>query len=77
MIDGYNTIIRRACRDVSTARFTSEQEHLPSVKFVDTNFIVGPLWDASADWGHVCEKASHAEAWYLLAIVQGLIDPAP
>lgn len=75
VIDGYNSIIRQACHDVSAESSTSTGKRLPSIQFVDTNFIVAPFWDASVDWGHVCQKASHVEAWYLLAISLGLIDP--
>ena len=44
-------------------------------RFVDTSFIVSPLWDASVDWGHVCNQASHVEALYLVAVVLGLVEP--
>ena len=47
----------------------------PRVRFVDTSFIVSPLWDSSTDWGHVCPQASHVEALYLVAVVMGLLEP--
>ena len=73
VVDGYNAIIRQACHDISAGKSASG---LARISFVDTNFIVGPLWDASSDWGHVYPRASHVESWYLLAVAVGLIDPA-
>jgi hypothetical protein len=64
VVEGYNMVIRQA---VANAR--------PGIQFVDTSFIVSPLWDASTDWGHVCPQASHVEALYLVAVVMGLVEP--
>jgi len=78
VLDGYNAIIRQACHDAqnSSSSDATGKEALPRVRFVDTNFIVGPLWDASSDWGHVCPQASHVEALYLLAVAIGLVEQA-
>lgn len=71
VIDGYNAIIQNACHDIADAVSSA---NLATVRFVDTDFIVKPLWDASSDWGHVCPQASHVEAWYLVAVAVGLLD---
>ncbi|CAB9504783.1 expressed unknown protein [Seminavis robusta] len=62
VLAGYNRIIKKACQDYG-------------VRFVSSQFIVGPLWDASSDWGHVLPLASHVEALYLVAVVLGLVEP--
>jgi hypothetical protein len=64
VLEGYNHILRNACRD--TPGF---------IRFLSTRFIVGPLWDASSDWGHVLPLASHVEALYIVACVLGLVEP--
>lgn len=63
VLQGYNTIIRQIV------------ESSPKARFVDTSFIVSPLWDSSTDWGHVCPQASHVEALYLIAVVMRMVEP--
>jgi len=67
VLDGYNDIIQQACIDAA------KKTAVATIRYVDTNFIVGPLWDASSDWGHVCNQASHVEALYLLAATLGRV----
>jgi hypothetical protein len=42
------------------------------VKYVDTNFIMGAIWDSAMDWCHVDNVAGAAEALYLLREVTGM-----
>lgn len=53
VIDGYNSIIKSLC----------EQYNLP---FLDTNAIVGPMWDSADDWCHLNQQVGLPEAFYLL-----------
>ena len=54
VIDGYNKIL---------VNLTSQM----NVSFIDTNFIVGPLWDISKDFCHYrFDKVAKAEALYVL-----------
>ena len=77
VLDGFNDIIRHACRDISQLQQQVQQQRqrkrVVRLRFVNTNFIVAPLWDASTDWGHVYFQASHVEALYLIAISLGLL----
>ena len=69
VIDGYNQVIQQAVEG------TVKGPNVPRIRFVDTNFIVGPMWDASSDWGHVANHASHVEALYLVAVTLGTTEP--
>jgi hypothetical protein len=54
VIDGYNSIIKSLCEKYE-------------LTYLDTNDIIGPMWDSSNDWCHLSEKAGMAEAFYLLS----------
>jgi len=45
------------------------------VHYVDTNFIVEPLWDSAQDWSHLNAPVSQAETLYLLSKVLQLHLP--
>jgi len=62
VIDAYNKVISKVC---------DQMEH---VKFVDTNFIVGPMWDSSPDWCHLSPELQSVESFYLAAVVLGVIE---
>ena len=64
MLEGYNYTIGQAGRPKAGA-----------IKFVSTMFIVGPLWDASSNWGNILPLASHIEPLYLVEVVLGLAKP--
>jgi len=62
VIDGYNATIRRVIEELhnDTAMNNSSSSggggkgsanHV--VQFVDTDFLVGPMWDAASDWCHL------------------------
>ena len=53
IIDEYNAIIQSICNDYD----------LP---FMNTNEIVGPMWDSGDDWCHLHGKVAIVEAYYLL-----------
>jgi len=62
VIDAYNRAISKVCK---------QMEH---VKFVDTNFIVGPMWDSSPDWCHFSPELQSVEAFYLAAVALGVVE---
>lgn len=53
VIDMYNQITKRL-----STRF--------GFPFIDTNNIVGVLWDSAEDWCHIKGAASEAETTYIL-----------
>jgi len=54
VIDTYNEIIRNLSSSMN-------------ISYIDTNFIVGPLWDISEDFCHYrLDKVASAEALYML-----------
>jgi len=61
VIDAYTKVIAKVC------------EQMEHVKFVDTNFIVGPMWDSSPDWNHLSPELQSVEAFYLAAVVLGVV----
>jgi hypothetical protein len=65
VIDGYNAVIARVIRDLGG----------PQNKFtyVDTNFLVSPVWDSWKDWCHLSEKAVIAQAIYVASVAFGVI----
>jgi hypothetical protein len=56
VIEGYNSIIKSLC----------EKYELP---FLDTNDIIGPMWDSGDDWCHLNKKVGMAEAFYMLSTI--------
>lgn len=55
VIDTYNDIIRNLSSSMN-------------ISYIDTNFIVGPLWDISEDFCHYrLDKVASAEALYMLS----------
>ena len=56
MVDGYNLIAKQLA-----------SESMGNVKFIDTDFIIGPLWDSPEDWCHFQNGAGKQDALFLLA----------
>lgn len=56
VIDGYNSVIKAVTRELN-------------ISFLDTNFLVGPVWDAAPDFCHLNDKTSDAEMLYIAASV--------
>lgn len=59
VIDMYNEILRQVC---------DEQ----GVPFIDTNFMLGPIWDSANDWCHFNMVGGGEEAMYIASIALGL-----
>mmetsp|Transcript_14391 Transcript_14391/g.28773 ORF Transcript_14391/g.28773 Transcript_14391/m.28773 type:complete len:527 (+) Transcript_14391:295-1875(+) len=58
IIDGFNDIIRNLTLTIANK----------NISYIDTNFIVGPLWDISEDFCHYrSDKVASAEALYMLS----------
>jgi hypothetical protein len=66
VMDAYNAVISRAVDELGGPQH--------NITFVDTNFIVGPLWDAGSDWCHLDAPVSDVEALYLMAVALGVIQ---
>lgn len=49
VIDGYNAAIQHVVMTMAQ----STDKH---VQFIDTDFLVGPMWDAASDWCHLDER---------------------
>jgi hypothetical protein len=56
VIDGYNSIIKSLC-----------EKH--ELTYLDTNDIIGPMWDSGNDFCHLSEKVGMAEAFYMLSTI--------
>lgn len=61
VIDGYNKVLKEL-----------SYQYDDHVKYVDTNFIMGAMWDSAMDWCHVGSVPGAAEALYLLREVTGM-----
>jgi len=62
VIDGYNDILRGL----------SMKYDLP---FIDTNFVVSPMWDHSSDWCHLDKTVGIPECLYILSKVMEQFVP--
>jgi hypothetical protein len=60
LIDEYNSIIDSLCKEYN-------------VSYIDTNDIVGPLWDSGSDWCHQSQKVNQVENIYMLSKM--IMDP--
>ncbi|GFH50019.1 hypothetical protein CTEN210_06498 [Chaetoceros tenuissimus] len=58
VIDLYNKVLREVAEE-------------SNVQYIDTNFIISPLWDSPKDWCHYENEAGASEALYIL---QNVID---
>lgn len=61
VIDGYNKVLKEL-----------SDQYDDHVKYVDTNFIMGAMWDSAKDWCHVGSVPGAAEALYLLREATGM-----
>jgi hypothetical protein len=64
LIDLYNKALRTKCRALN-------------ITFVDTNFIMGPVWDTATDWCHYDGKHGRAEALHLAKLVTSMPGLVP
>jgi hypothetical protein len=58
VIDHYNAIAKHLTL-----------EFMGRVEYIDTDFIIGPMWDSPDDWCHFQNEAGKQDALYLLARV--------
>ena len=73
VIDGYNAVIERAVEELGGGGPTRSN----NITFLDTNFLVGPMWDSSQDWCHLNDQVQHPEALYIAAVTLGTIKLPP
>lgn len=59
VIDGYNMVIKEL-----------SDEH--GIKYLDTDFIMGAMWDSAKDWCHYDNEAGSNDALYILREVTGM-----
>ena len=75
MIDGYNAAIQHVVKELhdETAMNSSSSSggggkgsanHV--VQFVDTNFLVDPMWDAASDWCHLDPPLALLQGVYII-----------
>lgn len=57
VIDGYNAAIQQAVDEIQ------DPAH---VRFLDTDFLVGPMWDAASDWCHLDYRVGLQQGLYVL-----------
>jgi hypothetical protein len=79
-IDGYNAAIRHAIEDLQQSNINNTASNASSnvrsvVQFVDTDFLVGPLWDAASDWCHLDQPIGLLQGFYIVqqALLMGEI----
>jgi len=61
VVDAYNNVLRNKLAKGSSR-----------LMFVDTTFIIGPMWDSAKDWCHYVGKVGKAEAKYFLHVISKL-----
>ena len=71
VIDGYNFAIQKALRELAGSQ--QQSNRTSPITFIDTNFIVAPMWDSADDWCHLDPQVSDVEAHYIAAVVMGVI----
>lgn len=59
VIDGYNTAIRHVVDSIQSK----------NLSFIDTNFLVGPVWDSASDWCHLDPHVGIQQGIYTLSKV--------
>ena len=57
VIDGYNAISQKI------------SQKFQMIPFIDTNFIISPMWDSAPDWCHYKNKAGQHDALYILYFI--------
>lgn len=56
VIEGYNRIIEELCKK-------------NDITYINTDGIVGPMWDSADDWCHLTRRVGMAEAFYMLGLI--------
>lgn len=60
VIDGYNSIL---------SSLTKEYD----IEYLDTRFLMEPMWDSCEDWNHYLGKAGRNEALYIIGKITGVL----
>ena len=81
VIDGYNSVIQHVIEElhIDTAMKISighDKGSSSVVQFVDTDFLVGPVWDAASDWCHLDQPLALLQGVYIVekAMLMGSHD---
>ena len=56
VIDGYNAILKYLCKE-------------RGISFIDTTFLIGPVWDWTFDWYHFDGYKAEQEIVYILSVM--------
>jgi hypothetical protein len=67
VIDGCNAVIARVCENLGGSK-----NH---VNFVDTRFVVDPMWDFGDNWEMYISPALKVESRFIAEYVLGLVEP--
>ena len=46
----------------------------PQIEYIDTSFVLEPMWDSAPDWSHYLEFLNDEEAIYFVARMYGWVD---
>ncbi len=71
VIDGYNSVVQHVIEElhIDTAMKISighDKGSSSVVQFVDTDFLVGPIWDAASDWCHLDQPLALLQGVYIV-----------
>lgn len=67
VIDGYNAAIQQVVQEIGAW----------NIRFIDTNHVVGPMWDAAVDWCHLGPPVSNIHAQEVLRqVFSGFVTTA-
>ena len=67
VIDGYNIAVSKACDQLGG--------QANNITFLDTGFLVDPVWHQDSTVSKLSLAASNAEALYVAGVVLGIVDP--
>lgn len=59
VIDGYNAVIRHVVSEIKSK----------NLSFIDTNFLIDPVWDSASDWCHLDGYVGILHGIYVLSKV--------
>ncbi|CAJ1951698.1 unnamed protein product [Cylindrotheca closterium] len=71
VMNGYSYLVEKAVREVQEKNDTSNR----LIRYLDTSFLVSPMWDSATDWVHLPFQVSDEEALYMASVVSNnLLD---
>jgi hypothetical protein len=65
--DGATMILREIAKGFSASPSPSPSSPPPIVSFIDTNFLIDPVWDWAEDWSHYIDENGEVEAKFILS----------